>query len=267
MNNQLLEKLNEFYIYANVGFYIDKIFDNELYKIAYSKYVQDYDCNYVIDINLSKEFNKEEIENKMKELNRKPCYIVTPLSEFYKDRTTHFNKDKYEEVHNEVWQIFDDFDNIEKINPNFSLNISLEKTDDMKKIAQINYEAFSTDNPDDPYGNLDSSYLEVYKNYIEDKNSKYKRDFYFIKLDNQIVGCTVGVYDEEIYGIYGIAIMKEYRGKGIGKEALKQQLQICKDKNIKMAFLQTEDGFYPAKLYRKIGFKDVCNVYYYALKD
>lgn len=76
----------------------------------------------------------------------------------------------------------------------------------------------------------------------------------------------MSVFDNEIFGIYGIAIMKEYRGKGIGTESIKQQLNICKQKNIKIAFLQTEEGFYPADLYRKIGFKDVCNVYYYVKK-
>ena len=55
--------------------------------------------------------------------------------------------------------------------------------------------------------------------------------------------------------------------KGIGTEAIKQQLNICKQKDKKIAFLQTEDGFYPAELYRKIGFKDICNVYYYVKKN
>lgn len=89
----------------------------------------------------------------------------------------------------------------------------------------------------------------------------------FIKVNNEIVGCTVSVFDNEIFGIYGIAIMKKYRGKGIGTEAIKQQLNICKQKDKKIAFLQTEDGFYPAELYRKIGFKDICNVYYYVKKN
>ena len=60
--------------------------------------------------------------------------------------------------------------------------------------------------------------------------------------------------------------MKEFRGKGIGTECLKQQLMICKKKDRKIAFLQTEEGYYPAELYRKIGFKDICTAYYYVKK-
>ena len=39
-----------------------------------------------------------------------------------------------------------------------------------------------------------------------------------------------------------------------------------RDKNLKMAFLQTEYGYYPADLYRKIGFRDVAIEYYYQEK-
>lgn len=38
------------------------------------------------------------------------------------------------------------------------------------------------------------------------------------------------------------------------------------DRKGKNKIKRTENGFYPADLYRKIGFKDVCNVYYYVKK-
>lgn len=261
----LLEKLNKFYIYANEGLYIDKITKSDTYTMTYSKYVKDYDCNYVIDISKNANFN--EIENKMQKANRIPCYIITPLVDIYKDRKTIFDKNKYDEVSNEVWQIYEDFESVNKIDSKCTLNVTLEKTKDMKKLAEITYKSFCTRDELDPYGDFDCGYLELYKNYHEKMETIYTREFYFIKVNHEIVGCTVSVFDDEIFGIYGIAIMKEYRGKGIGTEAIKQQLNIGKQKDKKIAFLQTEEGFYPANLYRKIGFKDVCNVYYYVKKQ
>ena len=38
---------------------------------------------------------------------------------------------------------------------------------------------------------------------------------------------------------------------------------MCKAKNIGIAYLQTELGFYPNELYKKFGFEDLCVVYYY----
>lgn len=39
--------------------------------------------------------------------------------------------------------------------------------------------------------------------------------------------------------------------------------KMCKAKNISTAYLQTEQGFYPNKMYKKFGFEDLCVVYYY----
>lgn len=261
---ELIEKLNKFYIYANEGLYIDKIVKSNTYTMTYSKYVKDYDCNYVIGVNSNANFDEIEIE--MQKVDRIPCYIVTPLSNIYKKRNSIFDKNKYDEVSNEVWQIYEDFDNVDKINSKCTLNVKLEKTNDMKKLSEITYKSFCTGDESDPYGDFDSGYLKLYENYNNKSETTYTREFYFIKVNDEIVGCTVSVFNDEIFGIYGIAIMKEYRSNGIGTEAIKQQLKICKQKNKKIAFLQTEDGFYPADLYRKIGFKDVCNVYYYIKK-
>lgn len=164
-------------------------------------------------------------------------------------------------INNEVWQIYDNLE-FSKEYKNKS-NITLEVCEDMDLIADISFEAFNTGDSEDPYGEFDKGYIELYKNYDKKSEITYKKEFYLIKENNEIVGCTVGTYDEEIYGIYGLAIIKKYRGKGIGTEAIKQQLKRAFELNKKIVFLQTEDGYYPAKLYRKIGFKDICNVYYY----
>lgn len=262
-----LEKLNEFYIYANKGFYIDEIIEKSSYKLAHSYFVKDYDCNYVIYMNSRENFSEieKDVELEMKRIDATPCYIVTPLSNAYSKRNEIFNTIKYKEVSREVWQTFDSFYKLENIESKCELNIKLEKTTDMKLLAQINEKAFKTGDPLDPYGDIDSGYLKMFENYKGTLN-KYNRDFYFIKANEKIVGVITAVYDDRIYGIYGLAIIKEYRGKGIGTECLKQQLKICKKKNRKIAFLQTEEGYYPAELYRKIGFKDVCIAYYYVKK-
>lgn len=98
---ELLKKLNKFYIYANEGLYIDKITQGNTYTMTYSKYVKDYDCNYIIDI--SNNSNFDEIEKEMQKVDRIPCYILTPLSDIYKERKYIFDKNKYAEASNEVW--------------------------------------------------------------------------------------------------------------------------------------------------------------------
>lgn len=264
LDRYFLEKLNEFYIYANKGLYIDEIIEKPSYKLAHSYFVKDYDCNYVIDLMDRENFSEIEknVELDMKRIDATTCYIITPISNIYQKRDSIFNSNKYKQVSKEVWQVFENFNNIDNIDSKCNLNVKLEKTTNMKMLADITEKAFNTGNPVDPYAKLDSGYRKIYENY-KGTSPRYNRDFYFIKADEKIVGVTMGVYDDRIYGIYGLAILKEYRGKGIGTECLKQQLKICNKKNKKMAFLQTEEGYYPAKLYRKIGFKDICTAYYY----
>ncbi len=73
------------------------------------------------------------------------------------------------------------------------------KASDMKKLAIINDECFSTGDKEDTYGLLDKGCIDIYENYVESTNSKYKREFYFVKLNNEIVGVTVSVYGDGIY--------------------------------------------------------------------
>lgn len=177
----------------------------------------------------------------------------------------HFDNN-YEFVSNEVQQIFDNFEELDNIKSNCDLKVKLEKTTDMKLYSEEMIKAYQTGDKDDPYGDLDSICKEVYESYKKVEN-EYTDEFFFVKVNDEIVGITSGVYDKEIYGIYGLAVKKDFRCKGIGKEIIKQQLDMCKDKKLKLAFLQTEEGYYPADTYRKLGFKDVCTEYYYIKRD
>ena len=135
----------------------------------------------------------------------------------------------------------------------------------MNEFADYVISCYKTDEEDDPYGELDEGYSLCYKNYKQVYDD-IESEFYYIKVDDKIVGTTQSVYNNKICGIYSLALKKEYRNKCIGKEALKEQLKICSQKNINVAYLQTELGFYPNKMYKKFGFKDLCVVYYYLKK-
>lgn len=269
MDLELIKKLNHFNMYANLGFQFDGIDKFEKYSIAYHNKIKDYWYNFITDIKAKskEEFDKIILDagSEMKAKNRKIAIAILPyMEEIYSHREIFFD-DSYELVSNEVWQIFDNFEGLDSIKTNCDMKVKLEKTTDMKLYSEEMIKAYQTGDADDPYGDLDSAYKEVYENYKKLEN-ECTDEFYFAKVNNEIVGITSGVYDNEIYGIYGLAVKKDFRRKGIGKEIIKQ-LQMCKDKKLKLAFLQTEEGYYPADTYRKLGFKDVCTEYYYIKRD
>lgn len=246
------------------------IINNDNYQIAYNKNIKDSYSNFVsnFDVKEKEEFNKivNEADKIFNEINRKTTiYLIPYMKEIYNNKEKYFDKDKFDLISNEVWQIYTDFEKLDKIETNCDLNVTLELTTDMQKYAENVMQSYQTEDEDDPYGDLDDGYRQGYMNYKEIYND-IKTEFYFVKLNEKIIGTTQSVYNDNLYGIYSLAIKKDYKNKGIGKEVLKKQLEMCKNKNIKVAYLQTEQDFYPAKMYRKLGFKDLCEVYYYLKK-
>lgn len=237
------------------------------YEITYNKNINDCYSNFIsnFDVKDKQEFESiiNEAEKVFSKINRTAAiYLIPFMKELYNNRDEYFETNKYELISTEVWQIYNDFSKIDDINTNCNLNVKLELATDMKEYADCVMACYQTDDEDDPYGDLDEGYRQGYMNYKKIYND-IESEFYYIKVADKIVGTTQSIYNNKIYGIYSLALKKEYRNKGIGKEVLKQQLQMCKTKNINIAYLQTELGFYPNKMYKKFGFKDLCVVYYY----
>lgn len=247
-----------------------KVIDKEKYELTYNPVINDCFCNFVskFDVKDKQEFDQiiSEADNDFEKLNKTTTiYLIPFMEEVYNNRDKYFESDKYDLVSTEAWQIYRDFSKLDGLDTSCELNVSLELATDMKKYADCVMSCYQTDDENDPYGDLDDGYRQCYMNYKK-MHDNIKCEFYYIKVDDKIVGTTQSVYNDKIYGIYSLAIKENYRNKGIGKEVLKQQLQMCKSKKIDTAYLQTEVGFYPYKMYKKIGFEDLCIVYYYAKK-
>lgn len=265
-----IEKLHKFNCESNIGITVSEVKDLEKFKVVYSNLISDYWWNFIYSIKAN---NKEELdrvidlaEREMNKINRKMCISISSIDgDIYEKKEQLFESNQYELLCSESWQIYTDFENVENIKTNCDLDITIEKANDMDLFGKTMYRAFSSGKEEDPYGELDCLYMEVYKKY-EPINKDYTQEFYFIKCEDKIVGVTNVLYNEEIFGIYALAIFSEYRNKGIGKNIVKQLLNKCKKLNRKMAFLQTEKGFYPEEMYKKMGFKEICTDYYYQKK-
>lgn len=269
MNIELIEKLNKFYLDFALGLYIDERIEKNNFCILHSKYIHAMDCNFALDLKVQSRENFDivwkNIKNEMLNIDRTPTVAIIPIQNFlYKNRNEIF-KEKFKLASEEVWLVLSDFKYIDNMKTNCDLKIDLELVNDYNKFAIELLESFKGDE-NDPYGELESGYIDELSKYQGAQKENFYNEFYFVKYNNEIVGVTANVYNNEIFGIHGLAIKKAYRKKGIGKEVLKKQLQMCRDQN-KICFLQTEKGFYPEKLYRKIGFEEACVQYYYQERD
>lgn len=91
---------------------------------------------------------------------------------------------------------------------------------------------------------------------------KKKHDIAFVaEIDGKIVG-AVWVRIMNDYGhvddntpSFAISLYKEYRGKGIGSELMKEMLDTLKARGYERASLSVQKGNYAAKMYQKLGFQ------------
>ena len=266
MNIELIKDIYNLHIKGFEGLDFNVIHKDN-YEITYNENIKDCYSNFIsnFDVKNNQEFERiiSESDKVFSDKNRNTAiYLIPFMKEVYNNRDKYFTTDKFELISTEVWQIYQDFSKLDNINTNCSLDVKLELAKDMEEYANYLMSSYQTDDENDPYGDLDEGYRQGYMNYKK-IYSDIENEFYYIKVNGEIVGTTQSIYNHKIYGIYSLAIKKEYRNKGIGKEVLKQQLQMCKSKNIGTAYLQTEQGFYPHKMYKKFGFEDLCVVYYY----
>lgn len=266
MNLELIKDIYNLHIKGFEGLDFNVI-RKDNYELTYNPNIKDCYSNFISNFDVKNKQEFETIINKVEKnfikINRPTTiYLIPFMKELYNNKENYFETDKYKLISTEVWQVYNDFSKIDDIDTKCNLNVKLQLATNMKDYAECVMSCYKTDDEDDPYGDLDEGYREGYTNYKKIYND-IKSEFYYIKVDNKIVGTTQSVYNNKIYGIYSLAIKKEYRNKGIGKEVLKQQLKMCKSKNIGIAYLQTEQGFYPNKMYKKFGFEDLCVVYYY----
>lgn len=118
-------------------------------------------------------------------------------------------KENYEITYNKsiAWQIYNDFSKLNDINTNCKFNVKLEVVKDMNEFADYVISCYKTDEEDDPYGELDEGYSLCYKNYKQVYDD-IESEFYYIKVDDKIVGTTQSVYNNKICGIYSLALKK-----------------------------------------------------------
>ena len=244
-----------------------KVINDSNFDIVYSNSISDYYDNFIsnFNINSKKEFYDiiNVANNRLKKIGKKTTIYLFPfMNKCYDNRDYYFIKDEFELISKEVWQVFKDFENMDKIKTNCIFDVELELAKNMKQYGNFMYECFKTEDDDDPYGSIDDGYAKEYANFKSPSNN-IECNAYYVKVNGKKVGVTTSVNNKEYYGIYGLAIKKEFRNQGIGKEVLLKHLYNCKNKKIKLAFLQTEYGYYPYKMYKNIGFEDLFNAYYY----
>lgn len=83
------------------------------------------------------------------------------------------------------------------------------------------------------------------------------------KIEENIVGCGLGVIERGYLGVFDIIVDEGYRGKGYGQDIMDGILNTAVEKGVNTAYLQVVAGNLPAeKLYDKLGFTEAYRYWY-----
>ena len=232
----------------------------EDYDILYSDIVPDIDYNYAFlknsNVNIDEVLNN--IKQDLKALNRKPAIYI--LSNIMNDNL----KSNYLELnHTDTWMVLDD---IKEYKTDLNINYSRLLQEDLSEFVDTFMINFSSDDPNEPYQGLDDGYRKTFTDNFQSHDG-FKSIYYCGKLNNKIICTTMGIYKNDSIILYAGSVDKELRGKGIFKDFLNYIVKDLKSMNINNICLQTEKGYYPERLYSKVGFKEVLRGTFYNIKE
>lgn len=224
------------------------------YDILYSEIVPDIDYNYAFLKNGNNiDYTLKQIKKDLLGLNRRPVvYVLSNIN----------NNLDLEIDHIDTWMILDE---IKEYKTDLDIKYSRLSKDDLNEFVDAFMVNFSSDDPNEPYQELDEGYRKTFTDNFESHNG-FNSVYYCGKLNNKIVCTTMGIYKDNSIILYAGSVDKNLRGKGIFKEFLNYIVKDLKQMNIDNICLQTEKGYYPEKLYSKVGFKEILQGIFYIIK-
>lgn len=84
---------------------------------------------------------------------------------------------------------------------------------------------------------------------------------YMAFVNSQPVAVSTVLYRAGVAGVFNVATLKEWRGKGLGAAVTLEPLRDARAKGYQVGTLQSSDmGF---KVYQRLGFKEVCRMSHY----
>lgn len=170
-------------------------------------------------------------------------------------KTVDFKSKGLEISDNSVWLMRENLKSF--ITCESDIPITISKIDKQEEdYPYLVEKGFMRNSKEDPYDGLSQSVVKAIKRscYI---NGKFTSEHYVAKYKEEIIGTMTIMYEKDIAYIYNVTTNINYRKKGVCKQLMSyifnRLIEIGRDEVV----LQTEAGFYPEKIYKSMGFKEI----------
>lgn len=252
------EKIEDFnYEGQRLLFEKSERFDYDRFTILFLEEFDDDYLNLAINIKAKseKEFDEDFIKIK-KIMNNKKRKASIFINNNDLLNTIDFKSKGLEISDNSVWLMKDNLKDSIICESNIPVNISIISKEEEQDYSKIVERGFLRNSKEDPYDGLSKSVVEAINRscYI---NDKFTTEHYVAKYQEKIVGTITIMYEEEIAYIYNVTTDVDYRKMGICKQLMSHVFKRLIEIGIDEVVLQTEEGFYPEKIYKSMGFKEL----------
>lgn len=256
MNN--LEKIEDF------NYEGQRLLFEKSRRLEYDRFtillIEEFDDDYLnLAINIKsknrKEFDEDFIKIKeiMNKYERKASVLI---SNEVLLNTVDFKLKGLKISDNSIWLM----KNIENYNDLYTSKLPIEiskiNNEEEKEYPSIVENGFLRNSIEDPYDGLSLSVIDAIRRscYIKDK---FITEHYIAKYNKEPVGTITIMYEGKIAYIYNVTTNINYRNMGICKSLISYIFKRLKKIGIYNVVLQTEQGYYPEKIYKNMGFKEI----------
>lgn len=253
-----IEKIQDFNFEGQrLLFEKSKRIDTERFTILFLKEFDDDYLNLAINIKSKNAKEFEEDFRKIKEImNQNKRRASVFINNDVLLNTVDFKMQGLEISDNSVWLMKNNLQDSIRFKSDIPINISRVNREEENNYPNIVAKGFMSNSEEDPYNGLSESVVEAIKRscYI---NDKFITEHYIAKYEGKIVGTITIMYEKEIAYIYNVTTNVDYRKKGICKNLMTHVFERLVEIGIDEVVLQTESGFYPEKIYKNMGFKEI----------
>lgn len=253
-----LEKIQDFnYEGQRLLFKKSERFDYDRFTILFLEEFDDDYLNLAINIKSKNEREFDEDFIKIKEImNNKKRKASVFINNNDLLNTIDFKSKGLEISDNSVWLMKDNLKEFIICDSNIPVNVSKISKEEEQDYSKIVERGFLRNSKEDPYDGLSESVIEAINRscYI---NDKFITEHYVAKYQDKIVGTMTIMYEKEIAYIYNVTTDINYRKMGICKKLMSYIFKRLTNLEIDVVVLQTEVGFYPEKIYKSMGFKEL----------
>ncbi len=252
-----MEEMIKLHLNGNLNLFFSDVIKSDNYDIYYSDVIEDEYWNYAYlknGINLTK--ITKEVALKMKQINRKPVIYITSniMNEKLEQAIKSMN---LELLYTDCWMCLENLNEFKTYKS--SIDFSIYKVDKnlQNTFVKAVMDGFSGDNPDDPYDKLSEGYkISIERSFKNNWSDNIKIINYLGMKNNEPISTATVIYNQDNAVLYNITTLKEYKRKGVCKQTMSYIINELKNLNIKEVCLQTEKGYYPEEIYKKMGFKE-----------